>query len=77
MLGTSYYLLGKDTQGKFFYPCAGLAFMFIALQFIDFSSLNGLVSPYALLTIALLIPLCELAGLGLGSKISLLCSPKI
>ena len=61
MLGTSYYLLGKDTQSKFFYFCAGLAFMGTALQLIDFSSLNGLVSPYALLTIALLIPLCELA----------------
>ena len=62
MLGTSYYLLGKDTQSKFFYPCAGLAFMCIALQFIDISPLNGSVSPYALLTIALLIPLCELAA---------------
>lgn len=62
MLGASYYLLGKDTQSKFFYFCAGLAFMGIALQFIDISSLNGLVSPYALLTIALLIQLCELAA---------------
>ncbi len=62
MLGTSYYLLGKDTQSKFFYFCAGLAFMGTALQFIDISSLNGLVSPYALLTIALLIPLCELVA---------------
>lgn len=62
MLGASYYLLGKDTQSKFFYFCAGLAFMGIALQFIDISSLNGLVSPYALLTIAILIPLCELAA---------------
>ena len=62
MLGASYYLLGKDTQSKFFYFCTGLAFMGIALQFIDISSLNGLVSPYALLTIALLIPLCELAA---------------
>ncbi len=61
MLGASYYLLGKDTQSNFFYFCAGLAFMSIALQLIDISSLNGLVSPYALLTIALLIPLCELA----------------
>ena len=62
MLGTSYYLLGKDTQSKFFYPCAGLAFMCIALQFIDISPLNGSVTPYALLTIALLIPICELAA---------------
>ena len=62
MLGASYYLLGKDTQSNFFYFCAGLAFMCTALQFIDFSSLNSLVSPYALLTIALLIPLCELAA---------------
>ena len=62
MLGASYYLLGKDTQSKFFYPCAGLAFMRIALQFIDISPLNGSVTPYALLTIALLIPLCELAA---------------
>ena len=62
MLGTSYYLLGKDTQSKFFYPCAGLAFMRIALQFIDISPLNGSVTPYALLTIALLIPICELAA---------------
>ena len=45
MLGVAYYLLGKDTQSKFFYFCAGLAFMGIALQFIDISSLNGLVSP--------------------------------
>ena len=62
MLGTSYYLLGKDTQSKFFYFCAGLAFMSIALQLIDISPLNDSVSPYALLTIALLIPLCELAA---------------
>ena len=62
MLGASYYLLGKDTQSKFFYFYTGLAFMGIALQFIDISSLNGLVSPYALLTIAILIPLCELAA---------------
>ena len=61
MLGVAYYLLGKDTQSKFFYFYSGLAFMGVALQFIDISSLNGLVSPYALLTIALLIPLCELA----------------
>ena len=61
ILGVAYYLLGKDTQSNFFYFCAGLAFMGTALQFIDISSLNGLVSPYALLTIALLIPLCELA----------------
>ena len=27
ILGTSYYLLGKDTQSKFFYPCTGLAFL--------------------------------------------------
>lgn len=62
MLGTSYYLLGKDTQSKFFYPCAGLAFMRIALQFIDISPLNGSVTPYALLTIVLLIQICELAA---------------
>jgi len=62
MLGTSYYLLGKDTQSKFFYPCAGLAFMCIALQFIDISPLNGSVTPYALLTIVLLIQICELAA---------------
>ena len=62
MLGISYYLLGKDTQNSAFYIYSGLAFMGIALQFIDFSSLNGLVSPYALLTVALLIPLCELAA---------------
>ena len=62
MLGTSYYLLGKDTQSKFFYPCTGLAFMCIALQFIDISPLNGSVTPHALLTIVLLIPLCELAA---------------
>ena len=62
MLGASYYLLGKDTQSKFFYPCAGLAFMRIALQFIDISPLNGSVTPYALLTIVLLIPICELAA---------------
>ena len=61
MLGASYYLLGKDTQNSAFYIYSGLAFMCIAFQFIDISSLNGLVSPYALLTIALLIPLCELA----------------
>ena len=36
--------------------------MCTALQFIDISSLNGLVSPYTLLTVALLIPLCELAA---------------
>ena len=62
MLDASYYLLGKDTQSKFFYPCAGLAFMCIALQFIDISPLNGSATPYALLTIALLIPICELAA---------------
>jgi len=62
MLGVAYYLLGKDTQSKFFYFCAGLAFMSIALQLIDISPLNDSVSPYALLTIALLIPLCELAA---------------
>lgn len=61
MLGASYYLLGKDTQSKFFYFCAGLTFMGIALQLIDILPLNGSVAPYALLTIALLIPLCELA----------------
>ena len=62
MLGVAYYLLGKDTQNSAFYIYSGLAFMCTALQFIDFSSLNSLVSPYALLTIALLIPLCELAA---------------
>ena len=62
MLGVAYYLLGKGTQSSAFYFYSGLAFMCIALQFIDISSLNGLVSPYALLTIALLIPLCELAA---------------
>lgn len=62
ILGTSYYLLGKDTQSKFFYFYSGLAFMGVALQFIDISFLNGSVTPYALLTIALLIPLCELAA---------------
>ena len=62
MLGTSHYLLGKYMQSKFFYFCAGLAFIRTALQFIDFSSLNGLVSPYTLLAVALLIPLCELAA---------------
>ena len=36
--------------------------MSIALQLIDISPLNDSVSPYALLTIALLIPLCELAA---------------
>ncbi|WP_298946236.1 hypothetical protein [uncultured Campylobacter sp.] len=61
MLGVAYYLLGKDTQSSAFYIYSGLAFMCTTLQFIDFSSLNSLVSPYALLTIALLIPLCELA----------------
>nr|WP_314563538.1 hypothetical protein [uncultured Campylobacter sp.] len=62
MLGVAYYLLGKDTQNSAFYIYSGLAFMCTALQFIDFSSLNSLVSPYALLTIALLILLCELAA---------------
>ena len=62
MLGISYYLLGKDTQNSAFYIYSGLAFMGIALQFIDFSSLYSSVSPYTLLTIALLIPLCELAA---------------
>lgn len=62
MLGVAYYLLGKDTQNSTFYIYSGLAFMCTALQFIDFSSLNGLVSTYTLLTIALLIPLCELAA---------------
>jgi len=61
ILGVAHYLLGKDTQNSAFYIYSGLAFMCTALQFIDFSSLNSLVSPYALLTIALLIPLCELA----------------
>ena len=36
--------------------------MGVALQFIDISSLNGSVSPYTLLAVALLIPLCELAA---------------
>ena len=62
ILGVAYYLLGKDTQNSAFYIYSGLAFMCTALQFIDISSLNGLVSPYALLTVALLIPLCELAA---------------
>ena len=62
MLGASYYLLGKYTQNSTFYIYSGLAFMCTALQFIDFSSLNSLVSPYTLLTVALLIPLCELAA---------------
>ena len=62
MLGISYYLLGKDTQNSTFYIYSGLAFMCTALQFIDFSSLNGLASPYTLLAVALLIPLCELAA---------------
>ena len=62
MLGVAYYLLGKDTQSSAFYIYSGLAFMRTALQFIDISPLNSLVSPYALLTIALLIPLCELAA---------------
>ena len=62
MLGVAYYLLGKDTQNSAFYIYSGLAFIGIALQFIDFSSLNGLVSPYTLLAVALLIPLCELAA---------------
>ena len=62
MLGVAYYLLSKDTQSSAFYIYSGLAFMCTTLQLIDFSSLNGLVSPYALLTIALLIPLCELAA---------------
>ena len=62
MLGVAYYLLGKDTQGSAFYFYSGLAFMCIALQLIDISSLNGSVTPYALLTIAFLIPLCELAA---------------
>ena len=62
MLGVAYYLLGKDTQNSAFYIYSGLAFMCTALQFIDFSSLNGLVSPYTLLAVALLIPLCKLAA---------------
>nr|WP_314179702.1 hypothetical protein [uncultured Campylobacter sp.] len=62
MLGVVYYLLGKDTQNSAFYIYSGLAFMCTALQFIDFSSLNGSVSTYTLLTVALLIPLCELAA---------------
>ena len=36
--------------------------MCIALQFIDISPLNGSVTPHALLTIVLLIPLCELVA---------------
>ena len=62
ILGVVYYLIGKDTQSSAFYIYSGLAFMCTALQFIDISSLNGSVTPYALLTIALLIPLCELAA---------------
>ena len=62
ILGVVYYLLGKDTQNSAFYIYSGLAFMCTALQFIDISSLNGSVTPYTLLTIALLIPLCELAA---------------
>ena len=62
ILGVAYYLLGKDTQNSAFCIYSCLAFMCTALQFIDISSLNGLVSPYALLTVALLIPLCELAA---------------
>lgn len=62
ILGVVYYLLGKDTQNSAFYIYSGLAFMRTALQFIDISSLNGSVTPYTLLTIALLIPLCELAA---------------
>ena len=62
MLGVAYYLLGKDTQNSAFYIYSGLAFMCTALQFIDISSLNGSVTPYVLLTIALLIPLYELAA---------------
>ena len=61
MLGVAYYLLGKDTQNSAFYFYSGLAFMCTALQLIDISPLKGSVTPYALLTIALLIPLCELA----------------
>ena len=62
MLGVAYYLLGKDTQNSAFYIYSGLAFMCTALQFIDISLLKGSVTPYALLTIALLILLCELAA---------------
>jgi len=62
MLGVAYYLLGKDTQNSAFYIYSDLAFMCTALQFIDISSLNGSVTPYALLTIVLLIPLCELVA---------------
>ena len=58
MLGVAYYLLGKDTQNSAFYIYSGLAFMCTALQFIGIS----LLKPHALLTIALLIPLCELAA---------------
>ena len=53
MLGVAYYLLGKDTQNSAFYIYSSLTFMCAALQFIDIPSLNGLVSPYTLLTIAL------------------------
>ena len=62
MLGVAYYLLGKDTQNSAFYFYPGLAFMCTALQLIDISPLKGSVTPYALLTIALLIPLYELAA---------------
>ena len=62
MLGVAYYLLGKDTQNSAFYFYSGLAFMCTALQLIDISPLKGSVTPYALLTIALLIPLYELAA---------------
>ena len=62
MLGVAYYLLGKDTQNSAFYFYSCLAFMCTALQLIDISPLKGSVTPYALLTIALLIPLYELAA---------------
>ncbi|MGP1533026.1 MAG: hypothetical protein ACTTJF_03055 [Campylobacter sp.] len=71
MLGVAYYLLGKDTQSNAFYIYSGLPFMCTALQFIDISPLNGLVSPYTLLTIALLILLCELAAWVMVKNIAL------
>ncbi|WP_314068887.1 hypothetical protein [Campylobacter showae] len=74
MLGVAYYLIGKDTQNSAFYIYSGLAFMCTALQFIDFSSLNGLASPYTLLTVALLIPLCELAAWARVKNIALVQS---
>lgn len=71
MLRVAYYLLGKDTQNSAFYIYSGLPFMCTALQFIDILPLNGLVSPYTLLTIALLILLCELAAWVMVKNIAL------